>query len=287
MSPQDDKLESALLQLRAVSNPRAGAKANILAALQASSGRPPPGADALPASGASVQRPASSPRALVLLKAARKPLAWGLVLSLAMFSAGFGVGRSSVERSSVEQPSPAGEAMASDASAARAPVPDSSVALGQRVETGLEAPPVLEKQSDPPVAPEPSARVGQRQAKRRAHTAAAASKPQVEPLSLAQALQLLQRADRAIYSGESAWALSLLDELDARAQRSMLREERLATRVLALCRDGQLDTAERLAKAARDETPGTIYGAMLERACKPALRPGDSASASDTKSTTP
>jgi hypothetical protein len=282
MSPQDDKLESALLQLRAASNPRVGAKANILAALRASSGRPPLGTDELPAPEVNVQRPASSPRALQLLKPARQPLAWGLALSLAMFSAGFGVGRSSVE-----QRSPAGEAMVSDGAAARAPLPDPPVALERHVAPPPEAPPTIEKPIARLVAPEPAERGGRRQLKRRAHTAAALSKPQVEPLSLAEALQLLQRADRAIYSGEGAWALSLLDELDARAPRPMLREERLATRVLALCRDGQLDTAERLAKAARDETPGSIYGAMLERACKPAQRAVDPARGTDTKSTTP
>jgi hypothetical protein len=77
----------------------------------------------------------------------------------------------------------------------------------------------------------------------------------------------------------------LLDDLDARAARPLLREERLATRVLALCRDGQVDAAERLANAARNETPGSIYGALLQRACSPPQRAASSTAGADAKST--
>jgi hypothetical protein len=92
-------------------------------------------------------------------------------------------------------------------------------------------------------------------------------KPAPVTLSLAEALQVLHRAERAIYSSKAAWAISLLDELDERAPKAMLREERIATRVLALCADGQVERAEQLAARARREAPSSIYGALLLRAC--------------------
>jgi hypothetical protein len=284
MSSQDDKLESALLQLRAASNPGAGAKAHILAALQTPS---PLATDALPIPAALVRRATLSRGPIELLKAVRKPLAWSLALSLAMFTAGFGIGRSGAQLRS-----PARQLALGDTSTEQRRVLDSAVAPEIPVEAPAEARVVAELsrlEAERPVAREPLARARsvERQPKRRARPAAVLSKPAQSPLSLAEALELLQRADRAIYSGEAAWALSLLDELDARAPRPLLREERVATRVLALCRDGQLDAAERLAHAARNETPGSIYGALLERGCNPPQNAAASGAESGTKSTTP
>jgi hypothetical protein len=286
MNSQDDKLESALLQLRAASNPRVGAKAHILTALQAPSSQPR-ATDELPVRREPVRRPTLSRGPMEMLKAARKPFAWSLALSLAMFAAGFGVGRGSAELHS-----PGGEPAVSDGSASQARVLDQPVAPEIPVEAPREARLVAEpskSEVERPVLREPSARAAllERQPKRRARSAAALSKPAPSPLSLAEALQLLQRADRAIYSGDPAWAISLLDELDARAAGSLLREERVATRVLALCRDGQVDAAERLANAARNETPGSIYGALLDRACNPPQSGASSAAGVGSKSTTP
>jgi hypothetical protein len=91
--------------------------------------------------------------------------------------------------------------------------------------------------------------------------------PASSPLTLAEALQLLHRAERAIYSDNAAWAVSLLDQLDERAPPTLLHEERVATRVLAWCADGQVERAETLARQAREQAPASIYGALLERAC--------------------
>jgi hypothetical protein len=221
---------------------------------------------------------------LARLKDARKPLAWGLALSLAMFTAGFGIGRSSVE---LRSPAPESAAV-SGGSASQTRALDPPVVTAIPVEPPREAQLVTERgkrEGERAVPRQPSARAALRARQSKAGAGPAAlSKP---TLSLAEALRLLQRADRAIYSGEPAWALSLLDELDARAARPLLREERLATRVLALCRDGQIDAAERLASAARSEAPGSIYGALLERACNPPQRAASSSARDDTKSTSP
>jgi hypothetical protein len=78
---------------------------------------------------------------------------------------------------------------------------------------------------------------------------------------------LLERAQRSLDGGEAAFALSLLDELDARFPARVLAEERLVARVLGWC---ALGDAARAASAGREllrDNPHSIYAARLERSC--------------------
>jgi hypothetical protein len=88
-----------------------------------------------------------------------------------------------------------------------------------------------------------------------------------ERFTLAEGLELLGQAERALHSEDAALALAVLGDFDRRAPRAMLRQERLATLVLASC--GTRDTGA--AREARDrlqqEFPNSIYARRLERAC--------------------
>jgi hypothetical protein len=219
-----------------------------------------------------------------MLKAVRQPLAWSLALSLAMFVAGFGIGRGSAASRPPLEPT-------FSVLVPPTRVGDSRVAAEGTVElpetAGL---PTLSREFKPALkaSPKPTPNAArERRPRPRSPSTAVHSNPAQAEFSLAEALQRLRRAERAIYSGQAAWALALLDELDARAPRPMLREERIATRVLALCRDGQVDAAERLATAARGEAPESIYGALLERACDTARVPTAPTATPSAQSTTP
>lgn len=116
---------------------------------------------------------------------------------------------------------------------------------------------------------EPRARAAQQ---RHTTTAPAASRRSPAPAeasdgrSFFEALQLLERAERALRGGDSAFALSLLDELDGRFAPHVLDQERLATRILALCGDGQSARARALAERLT-AGKGSIYTRRIEQSC--------------------
>jgi hypothetical protein len=169
---------------------------------------------------------------------------------------GFGLSRSGGVVSG-DAPAPELDAAPVQAAPAAAPAP----ALDS------PEPQILPAPSEPVITP-PARQQPKPRAKPRARPSPALAAPVPRrSLSLAEALDLLHRAERAIYSDNAAWALSLLDELDERAPPALLQEERIATRILAWCADGQVESAERLARQALEEAPSSIYGALLERAC--------------------
>jgi hypothetical protein len=267
MTSGDDRLDGALRQLREASNPSSDERTRILAAVQRV-GSPPlaPAARVVaPTPPLGVGRLGSSS----MLR--RKLLIGGLSLGLATFGIGVGVGVGLGGRSPVVPP-PELAPVPAQAAPAAAPAPAAVVpelrarelprALGLRGEPAL-----LEPATSTRAPPRAVQRRPTPQPKPRAAANAALVRPAPSPLSLAEALELLQRAERAIYSDNAAWAVSLLDQLDERAPRDMLHEERIATRILAWCADGQVENAERLASQAREEAPTSIYGAVLERAC--------------------
>lgn len=251
MSEREDSLSRALQQLRDESNPHAMHKQRVLLALQ---GAPPR------AAGPEPQDTPYTPGISMLRRRAprlsRLAVCGGVALGGALFAAGFFLGRQSVglPLETVDAPVVPAQQLA-PATFAVAPA-------AQPEAVSVAAPPV----AAPSVAVTPEPVVARSSPKPRA---SASARPASAPaaLSLAEALQLLHRAERAIYAGNGAWALSLLDELDARAPRALLREERVATRVLALCRDGKVAEARQLASAARSESPDSIYGALLESGC--------------------
>lgn len=94
----------------------------------------------------------------------------------------------------------------------------------------------------------------------------AASPPAGDPRFL-EAVRLVQRAQRAVESGAASTALSLLDELDARFPAALLNEERLATRVLALCASGAVARAKRVAAELGARNSSSIYAARIAQSC--------------------
>lgn len=301
MTHRFDILDGALRQLREASNPSAGERARMLAAVQRlGSNTTAPAAEGAPAPVSAPTRvpvpapskPASTeelvagrvePSSLVT----RKSLAWGLALGLAAFGAGMGIGVGvgiDLGRGSVEPP-PAHPLVSSPA-AASVPAPSLAVPESPPAQGAAHEARPLASRSDESRAsasragsataeaaapsPAPASAAARRQLEQRAKARARArplATSAKSPLTLAEALQLVHRAERAIYSDNAAWALTLLDDLDERAPRAMLHEERLATRILALCAGGQVESAERLASRARQEAPSSIYGSILERVC--------------------
>src|SRR5690606_39294121 len=80
-------------------------------------------------------------------------------------------------------------------------------------------------------------------------------------------VRILQRAQRSLERGAAPTALQLLDELDARFPAAVLNEERLATRVLALCGVGATDRARRVAAELSAGNRSSIYAARIAQSC--------------------
>jgi hypothetical protein len=86
-------------------------------------------------------------------------------------------------------------------------------------------------------------------------------------LDFRQVLELLRRAERARQSGTPELSLALLDEIDRGASRNVLREERLITRTLALCDQGQNEHARESARELAREHDASIYTSRLSQSC--------------------
>jgi hypothetical protein len=91
--------------------------------------------------------------------------------------------------------------------------------------------------------------------------------PEAEDTTFFEAVRLLRRARSALSKGEPQLTLALLDELDERFPRTLLDEERGATRVLALCAHGQSAAAEALARQLFARHPRSIYTPRLAQSC--------------------
>lgn len=96
-------------------------------------------------------------------------------------------------------------------------------------------------------------------------------------LDFRQVLELLRRAERARQSGSPELALALLGEIDDKAARHVLREERLVTRTLALCDHGDEASARSSARELGLASGDSIYTSRLIRSCVAAMvsEPGD------------
>jgi hypothetical protein len=105
-----------------------------------------------------------------------------------------------------------------------------------------------------------------RAAQRRAATEPRAPSAEA-PLTLAQALELVRRAEAELRAGDASSARVALGELDRRAPARLLREERLVARALAACLDGDGSAAERYALELAAENPSSIYRGRLEGSC--------------------
>jgi hypothetical protein len=101
------------------------------------------------------------------------------------------------------------------------------------------------------------------------HDTAGPSVPQASaaPLDLAVAIEHLHRAERALYAGDAERALGILSDLDRHAGPALLREERLTTRVLALCQGGRVEDALDARRQLEREFASSIYMRRLDESC--------------------
>jgi hypothetical protein len=139
-----------------------------------------------------------------------------------------------------------------DATPAYAPSPPSRVIPEER-----EVARPAEPRTRPRVTPPRAAKV------RRSDVALDAS----DPLDLREALALLRQAQAAAAESRPGAALELLSELDRRAPKEMLAEERLVTRILAQCDLGDKRTAQRLSSELFAHNPSSIYSARVRQSC--------------------
>jgi hypothetical protein len=122
------------------------------------------------------------------------------------------------------------------------------------------------------VSPSANAALRTRATKTR-HAAARSASAERSDSDFLEAVRLLSRARRTLDRQEPALALSLLDELDERFPSQLLDEERAATRVFALCANGERAAALTLARSWFSQRPRSLYTRRLEQSCaREALR---------------
>jgi hypothetical protein len=85
--------------------------------------------------------------------------------------------------------------------------------------------------------------------------------------SLADEVAALRASRVALDRGRPAQALSILDHDDALHPQSVLREERLATRILALCAVGRPEAARVAARELERSAPGSPQWAAIDASC--------------------
>jgi hypothetical protein len=94
--------------------------------------------------------------------------------------------------------------------------------------------------------------------------------PRSEPRkasSLIEETEMLRKAQDSMAAGDAAAALARLDELGTRHPDGVLREERMAARVAALCAAGRKDEAQREAARFLAETPRSIHAPKVTAPC--------------------
>lgn len=84
---------------------------------------------------------------------------------------------------------------------------------------------------------------------------------------LERELEVLHAARSALERGDATAAVALLDQHDRRYPTGPLRQERLATRVLALCELGRVRDAHATAGQLLRVAPRALYTARLRRSC--------------------
>ncbi|UJR81716.1 hypothetical protein [Sandaracinus amylolyticus] len=145
---------------------------------------------------------------------------------------------------------------ASDPAPQAAPAVDDGIVLDL---TPPDAPPTAEPEA-PQIAPEPVP-VDPRPRPR------ASAPPPAAPDALLAETALLRDAHRALRAHDATRALALLDDHAARFPQGTLREERLATRVLALCEAGRTDAARTETARFLAAHPRSMHAARVRAAC--------------------
>lgn len=88
-----------------------------------------------------------------------------------------------------------------------------------------------------------------------------------EAPSLAEEVETLARARRVLGSGNPQLALGLLAELDQSHPNGALRQEREATRILALCAANRIPEGPLAAERFISESPSSIYAGRIRAGC--------------------
>lgn len=88
-----------------------------------------------------------------------------------------------------------------------------------------------------------------------------------EMSSLLEETRLLRAAQTSLGAGDARAALARLDELGARHASGVLREERLAAHIVALCAVGRDEEARREAALFLAEAPLSIHAARVRASC--------------------
>ncbi len=94
--------------------------------------------------------------------------------------------------------------------------------------------------------------------------------------SIARETEMLAEVQRALQQGRPATALTKLNQYDAAFPSGMLREESIASRVMALCAFGRAKDAEHWAAEFFRRYPNSPLSARVRGACRTAGLPGPS-----------
>ena len=252
----------ALVDAARAAHPTAADRARVRAALAARLVLPAPHGGAAP----------SPPAAPLAASVGMKLLAAGALIGAAGFGSGLLVGlrvstrsaagdlaRHGIEVHALERahgaehrtegapPAPPAPALAAERAPLAARSPD-ALALPRRPAT---SPPSVPLAVEPP----PPA------------TAAAAEPTSPEASSLLEETELLRAAQTSLGAGDARAALARLDDLGARHADGILREERLAAHIVALCAVGRDQDARREAARFLAEAPLSIHAARVRGSC--------------------
>lgn len=247
MSAHDQKVERRLAEARAGAEPSPGDKARIFARVRSAVGAAP------------LVAPAPAVRANALGRRLVYGLSAGAVFGLVGLATGFWLGRSTLPARGDVPSSPAS-------------IPSSSKPDNAPVAFALPAPKPMDDAS--PAQPRP-VQTAERSTPQRSESRGVTAQsvpplqkaPARRPFSLADGLELLAQAERALHDDDPALALAVLSDFDRRGPRAMLRQERLTTRVLAACASRDARDAREASEQLQREFPNSIYARRLERSC--------------------
>ena len=210
------------------------------------------------------------------LTAASKLIGFGVLTGGIGFYWGFAVGQqTALERALRTSAAPIVALAASEAAVASAPNELAAASAAANTPDSSAAVPADEPA---PVAVADTARQARRSRQDRSSERSARARAQ-EPESLgssnvalpmatfSEALELLRKAQAAQRAGRAGDVFEHLAELDRRASKEMLREERLLTAVLAACDLGDSARAQRLAAELQQLNASSIYNTRLRNSC--------------------
>ena len=248
MSELSPRARAVLASVRSADRPRAADRARVGAQLAARLAA---------MSVAAVPAPGAPPVASSAISGlAAKALVLSAIVGASSFAAGYFVGRS--------DSAPSRPALTATNSAAAPPMAE--VAPTHDVETMSPVPEATAPAPEQHPAAHASS-TGVTAPSAPSAAAAPSSDPRPQASSLAEETALLAAARAALGRGEAKDALAKLEEMSERHPAGVLREERMATRVMALCAAGRTDDARAEAQRFLQETPRSLQAARVRASC--------------------